>query len=270
MIDNLKFWLPGVIQIAKKAGEYILQIYAANNLKIEYKTDHSPVTQADLAAHKIIQHGLENLAIKLPILSEEGLEIPFAVRNTWKSYWLIDPLDGTKEFIHGTDEFTVNICLISQHIPVMGVVFVPARQELFSAIKGEPAVWHKHGQNSQVISIKHLDSTTQDHKLRVEVSRRHGASEKLQRLLTKIKNYDLISCGSALKICLVAKGDADLYPRFGATSEWDTAAGQCILEAAGGEVLDLSGNKLIYNTKESLVNPEFVATSSRKIFDSLF
>ena len=270
MLNNLKVLLPSVIEIAKKAGGSVMQLYAAKNLNIEYKTDHSPVTQADLAAHQIIQHGLENLAIKLPILSEEGLAIPFAVRNSWKSYWLIDPLDGTKEFIHGTDEFTVNICLVSQHEPLMGVVFVPARQELFFAIKGDSAVWHKQGQNAEVISIQNLDTTILRPKLRVAVSRRHGASQKLQRLLTKIENYDLIACGSALKICLVAKGEADLYPRFGATSEWDTAAGQCILEAAGGEVLNLSGEKLSYNTKESLVNTEFVAISSREIFARLF
>ena len=112
MLNNLKVLLPSVIEIAKKAGGSVMQLYAAKNLNIEYKTDHSPVTQADLAAHHIIQHGLENLAIKFPILSEEGSEIPFAVRNTWESYWLIDPLDGTKEFIHGTDEFTVNISSI--------------------------------------------------------------------------------------------------------------------------------------------------------------
>jgi 3'(2'), 5'-bisphosphate nucleotidase len=151
----------------------------------------------------------------------------------------------------------------------MGVVCVPVKQEYFWAIRGKQAFWHKDGQEAKAIFIRHIGNVQQDG-LRVAVSRRHGSNDRLQELLNKIHNYDLINCGSALKICLIAKGDADLYPRFGKTSEWDTAAGQCILEAAGGKVLDLYGHELSYNTKDSLINPEFVAISSIEIFKQLF
>ncbi len=244
--------LESVNTIAEQAGEKIMEIYG-NRFDVEIKQDNSPLTEADLAAHNHIVNSLADIA-GYPILSEESTEISFAVRSKWETYWLVDPLDGTKEFIKRNGDFTVNIALIHQHKPVLGSVFVPVTKQLYFAAKGEAAFEQKtFDKPARKISVKKNFSD----KLVVVGSRSH-ITEQLKNFLEKLPPHELISIGSSLKMCLVAEGLADLYPRIGLTSEWDTAAGQCIVEQAGGEVIDLKGNVLLYNTKESLLNPYFL------------
>jgi len=245
--------LVSVINLAKLAGEKILAFYQ-QDLGFELKQDASPITAADMAAHKAIVNGLKKIMLDVPILSEESADIAFEERKNWRRYWLIDPLDGTKEFIQKNDEFTVNIALIENHRPILGVVFAPALNSCYFAMQGKGAF--KQAQNNllQPISVHSVI----DHPVRIVASRNHG-SDKLQQFLQQVGNYTISNRGSALKFGLIAEGTADIYPRLGPTSEWDTAAAQCIVEAAGGAVLDLKGNPLRYNTKASLLNPEFIA-----------
>lgn len=253
-IMDINLLLNDVIRLAKNAGDKILAIYrCSENMAVQVKNDQSPLTEADLVSHRVITQGLLELTPKWPILSEESAVIPYAERELWQRYWLVDPLDGTKEFIQKTDDFTVNIALIENHKPILGIVSAPALQLCYSAAQGKGAFKQIAETPSQPINTrKKLETSTV-----VVASRRHGLGE-LQAFLGRLGDHTIVHRGSALKFCIVAEGAADIYPRFGPTSEWDTAAGQCIVEAAGGKVVDLSGHPLRYNTKESLVNSSFL------------
>ncbi len=250
--------LEQVLAIAELAGDAILTIYEqAAPVAVETKSDDSPVTAADHAAHQVIVAKLEALTPEIPVFSEESDKIPFSERSQWQRYWLVDPLDGTKEFINRTGEFTVNIALIESNEPVMGVVTVPLKAQAYVGAKGVGAFKVESGQ-WRAISVRPL----QPNALTVVGSRRHGA-EKLNPLLAKLEAdgfaIDMTSMGSSLKFCLIAEGQADLYPRFALTSEWDTAAAQAVLMQAGGKVLDIDFQPLTYNRKENILNPEFYA-----------
>ncbi|NPU93938.1 MAG: 3'(2'),5'-bisphosphate nucleotidase CysQ [Gammaproteobacteria bacterium] len=250
--------LQQVLAIAEAAGEAIRAIYEhPDKVAVITKSDDSPVTAADHAAHAIIVERLTQLTPDIPVLSEESDMPTFEVRRQWTRYWLVDPLDGTKEFIEGSGEFTVNIALIEQHQPVLGVVTVPVKDLAYVAVKGTGAFRIEQGQ-WQLIRVRPVP----DKRLAIVGSRRHGA-EKLQPVLTRIENsgfqVEMANMGSSLKFCLIAEGKADCYPRLGPTSEWDTAAAQAVLLEAGGCVVDTKFVALQYNRKESLLNPEFLA-----------
>jgi 3'(2'), 5'-bisphosphate nucleotidase len=248
--------LESVKAIAAAAGEKILEIYG-DAFTVDVKLDNSPLTAADLAAHHCIVEGLNRLAT-CPILSEESAAIPYAERQGWTTYWLVDPLDGTKEFIKRNGEFTVNIALIHRNAPVLGVVYVPVNKTCYYAAEGTGAFKQLAGEKPQAIAVR----TSLPDILVVAGSRSHGTPE-LENYLNNLPAHELISIGSSLKFCLVAEGSADVYPRLGPTSEWDTAAAQCVVEQAGGKVVDLEGNDLQYNRKESLLNPYFLVYGAK-------
>lgn len=245
-----------VVAIALEAGHAIMEVYDGE-IAVSRKDDDSPLTQADLAAHHVIEAGLSQLTPKLPILSEESVALPYAERKTWGTYWLVDPLDGTREFIKRNGEFTVNIALIENHEPVLGVVYAPALDLLFYAVKGKGAFRKLGSKPPQQIQARTFDAT----QVTVAGSRSH-AGERLISFLSNMGPHMLISMGSSLKICLVAEGRADVYPRLGPTSEWDTAAAQCVLEEAGGRLVGTDNLPFRYNTKESLLNSDFFATGA--------
>jgi 3'(2'), 5'-bisphosphate nucleotidase len=252
-------YLTSVISIAKHAGVAIMQVYATD-FDVKNKSDNSPLTKADLAAHDVIVNALKQLTPDIPVLSEESEHIPAEVRNSWPLYWLIDPLDGTREFVKRNGEFTVNIALVHHHIPVLGVVYAPVTELLYYAIVGQGAFKQIKHHAPNAIHTKLLNIE----KVVVAGSRSHS-DHKLQQFLSNMHvktgaTPELIHMGSSLKICLVADGTVDVYPRIGPTSEWDTAAAHCILTEAGGDILDVSGLSLRYNTKQSLLNPTFFAT----------
>ena len=246
--------------IAADASIRIIDIYNTE-FSVEQKDDRSPLTKADMASHNIICQQLTELAPDIPILSEESSDIPFAVRKQWKHYWLIDPLDGTREFIKHNGEFTINIALIEQHRPILGVVHIPVTGLTYFATKGSGAFRQPRGELPKLIKVK----KTKLENITVAGSRSHG-NEKQQAFIDELGKAKVIAIGSSLKFCLVAEGKVDIYPRFGPTSEWDTAAAQCIVEEAGGTVTDVEFNPLSYNMKESLINPHFLAIAD-KSFD---
>jgi 3'(2'), 5'-bisphosphate nucleotidase len=250
--------LPQVVALARAAGRAVMQVYSEVSPAVEYKRDNSPLTQADMASHHILVEGLAGLTPEFPVLSEESREIPFEQRSSWHFYWLVDPLDGTREFLRRNGEFTINIALMKENRPILGVVYAPAIDKLYSACRGGGA-WVAHGQGSAAIrSAKAVDGST-----RVVVSRSHASGEEnLDGFPELAEARATIVMGSSLKFCLVAEGSADFYPRTGPTMEWDTAAGQCIVEQAGGTVTDLEGNPMVYN-KPVLLNPGFVVRGSR-------
>jgi len=255
--------LEAVRRLALEAGEAILHVYVGD-FDIVAKSDHSPVTEADLAAHRLIEAGLRALAPGLPVLSEEGADIPYATRQRWQRYWLVDPLDGTREFIKRNGEFTVNIALIEGGEAVLGVVHAPALGLTYGARRGGGA-WK--WADSQPLRIHARSRATTPPC--VAASRSH-ADGRLQAYLDALGEHTRLNMGSALKSCLVAEGAADLYPRLGPTSEWDTAAAQCIVEEAGGFVTDTAMRRLRYNDKESLLNPEFFVFGDASIDWSSF
>ncbi len=243
--------LAPVITLARQAGEAILKIYQ-QDFAVEHKDDDSPLTAADLAAHRCLMEGLARLTPEIPRLSEEGADIPYAERKTWSRYWLIDPLDGTREFVKRNGEFTVNVALIEQGRPVLGVVHAPVLGTTYSAAVGAGA-W-KQQAGADPIAIRCSKTATP---ARIVASRSHVTPE-LEALLQRLPAHEAMNIGSSLKLCLVAEGKADFYPRLGLTSEWDTAAGHCIVEQAGGAVTLTDGKALHYNSKESLLNPYFL------------
>ncbi|WP_114238638.1 3'(2'),5'-bisphosphate nucleotidase CysQ [Dyella sp. C9] len=246
--------LQQVAAIARDAGEAILVVYG-EDFEVQRKDDHSPVTAADLAAQRVITAGLAQLEPVLPVISEEARTAPWSQRREWDRYWLVDPLDGTREFVKRNGEFTVNIALIEHHQPVLGVVLAPVTGELYAAARGQGAwMQAKVGAAWQRIDTRRLNVPAA-----VAGSRSHGGAGTalLQQLIGD--DYQSMPLGSSLKFCLVARGAADVYLRRGATSEWDTAAAQSVLEEAGGAVLDLAGEPLRYNRGDSLINPEFIA-----------
>jgi 3'(2'), 5'-bisphosphate nucleotidase len=239
------------VLIARQAGEKILEIYNSE-YNVEHKDDKSPLTDADMASHHTIVDALQKLTPEIPVLSEESAKLPFEVRQQWPTYWLVDPLDGTREFIKRNGEFTVNIALIDNHRSVLGVIHVPVLDVDYFGWAGGASYKVVHRGAAEKIRVKKLDGG----KLTVAGSRSHG-SEEMLRYMEKLGDVDAISMGSSLKFCLVAEGRADLYPRLGLTSEWDTAAAQCIVEQAGGYVTRLDMSPLEYNTRDSLLNPFF-------------
>lgn len=247
--------LDAVKGIARRAGHAILEVYGTD-FQARAKDDASPLTEADLAAHRLILDELGRLTPSLPVLSEESAsEIAAEERLAWSRYWLVDPLDGTKEFVARNGEFTVNIALIDAHRPVLGVVHIPVSDTTYSGIPGEGAWRESHERAPSPISVKRIARPV----LRVLGSRSHG-SPRLAEALDKLGPHELRSAGSSIKLCLVADGSADLYPRLGPTSEWDIAAGQAVVEAAGGQVVELTtGAPLRYNSRAELLNPDFLA-----------
>jgi 3'(2'), 5'-bisphosphate nucleotidase len=240
-----------VIDLAREAGAAIMEVYR-QDFDVEHKDDRSPLTQADLASHRIICEGLRTLTPDIPLLSEESAQLPWDVRREWKKYWLVDPLDGTREFVKKNGEFTVNIALIDNHDPVFGVVQTPAQDELHWAAIGVGA-FRRDGNEDVSLATRRPALSP----LRVAASRSH-LDERTAGLLQRLGDIEAIGLGSSLKFCRIAEGRLDFYPRFGPTSEWDTAAAQVLVEAAGGSVLDLDGRPLRYNTKDSLLNPFFM------------
>ena len=250
---ELEELLPQVVTLARRAGEAILSVYnAADGYDVEDKADNSPLTTADIAAHEIIERGLRDLRPDWPILSEESGEVPYRERAAWDRYWLVDPLDGTREFIKRNGEFTVNIALVEEGVPVLGVVHAPVIETDYFAARGAGA-WKRAG--DEPAHPIHVRPAPAD-RLRVAGSRSH-AGDRLAGFLDRLGEHELRPMGSSLKSCLVAEGEADLYPRLGPTSEWDTAAAQAVVEAAGGHVTDTAMRPLRYNQGESLLNPEF-------------
>jgi 3'(2'), 5'-bisphosphate nucleotidase len=243
-----------VRRIAEEAAAKILGVYDSE-FHVTSKDDSSPLTEADLAANAVICAGLQALTPQIPVLSEESASVPFAERSSWKRYWLVDPLDGTKEFVKRNGEFTVNIALIEGHVATLGVVHVPVTGVTYYAAKGIGA-FKLAAPGAEPERLK--TRTFNPARIIVCGSRSHGG-EILQRFTEQLPgNVELVSQGSSLKLCLVAEGVADIYPRFGLTSEWDTAAAQCIVEQAGGTVTDLDFKPVLYNAKENILNPHFV------------
>jgi len=252
----LKQYLESIIQIAKQAGDEIAKIYYQQNLITEKKADASFVTEADIKAHHLIVAGLNRLTPEIPVISEEIAIPSFAERQHWQQYWSVDPLDGTYEFVHKKGEFVVSIALIENHYPIFGIIQVPLKNLVYFAAREFGSYKIYPDGTQEKISSQPRKKTEP---IRVVVSRRARNLARLTEFLAQFEAYELIECSSALKFCLVAEGTADIYPRFGDTSEWDIAAGQCIIEQTGGKVVDLTGNRLSYNTKESLKNPHFLA-----------
>lgn len=298
---NFSAWLKEILVVMEAASKAIRTIAESKSFKTQSKKDQSPVTLADLRAHEIIVEGLRSIDPTIPIISEEGDDIPFEERKSWPYFWLVDPLDGTREFIRGSKEYSINIALIEGHSPILGVVAVPEQKHYYWAHKGSSAYLqsesgiltplhsrktfsfpiqiavsrhtvekinkfkllesqhkNKESPSNDVTSLDLLSLNDHDNDHDGEDAR---LGNQWRELLRKLDNYELFFYGSSIKICLIAEGKLDLYPRFGLTGEWDTAAGQCILEAAGGKIVDLQGKVLQYNNKSNFINPPFLAVS---------
>ena len=248
-----------VIDLTKAAGEKIMAIYA-QDFEVDYKADSSPLTQADLASHHCIVDGLSELTPQIPVLSEESSEDEKLNRMSWETYWLIDPLDGTKEFVKKNGEFTVNIALVANHQPVFGVVFAPALDVTYwgdqfsGAFKAESGI--EKSIKVRPRPLRHADW--------IVVGSRSHQSDEFKTFIKDYADAEIVSMGSSLKLCLVAEGKADLYPRLGLTSEWDTAASQAVVEAAGGKVLAFPEMKPLgcNQNADSLLNPHFLVCAS--------
>jgi 3'(2'), 5'-bisphosphate nucleotidase len=245
--------------IALRAAAAIMEIYRGD-FSVVAKADESPLTQADLNSHRVIVDGLRALTPHLPIVSEES-ELPdYAVRRQWTTYWLVDPLDGTKEFVSRNGEFTVNIALVEGNRPSLGVVAVPAREQVYLGSVAERHAELRQGTGTRQLAARRFSGQAPT----IVMSRSHGG-ERLERfvggLRRRFPELTDVPVGSALKLCILAEGAADLYPRLGPTSEWDIAAAQAVLEAAGGAVWRLDRKPLDYNAKESLLNPDFIAVA---------
>lgn len=248
--------LEKVVQVAAAAGREILQVYNHSDFNVEIKGDGSPLTQADRRAHKLIVAKLSELTPDIPILSEESPEEVFEARFDWDKMWLVDPLDGTKEFVKRNGEFTVNIALMEAGRPVMGVVHTPVKDITHFAEISTAAFRSEPGRETERISVRKLDPAN----VVMIASRSHAgpAVESYRDNLAKhVEKLEIASMGSSLKLCLVAEGQADVYPRLGPTSEWDTAAAHCVVAVAGGSVTKIDGSALSYN-KENILNPWFL------------
>jgi len=259
--------LDDVRAIAEAAGQAIMRVYEQDFL-VERKADASPVTEADLVANRLIAERLAALGDRWPVLTEEERAPAWRERREWWRYWLVDPLDGTREFVKRNGEFSVNIALIEAGDPVLGVVLAPAIGLEYAAIRGVGA-WRYDDGRARPIRIRPVAEPPT-----LALSRSHASRREMHLIETFSRpggdRARVVRCGSSLKTCLVAEGKADLYPRLGPTSEWDTAASQCVLEAAGGALTDLAGRPLRYNTRESLLNPMFVAHNGIELdFDRL-
>ena len=249
---ELKSLIEPVVRLAEEAGQAILQVYATD-FDVQSKDDESPLTQADLASHRRISAGLAELTPDIPVISEESGLQDYDVRRRWSRYWLIDPLDGTREFVNRNGEFTVNIAFIVEHRPILGVVHVPVLGKTYTGCEGDGArLREADGDVGQPIHVAARSGAP----VRVVGSRSHrGAS--LDAYLDALGPHELVPMGSSLKFCVVAEGGADIYPRLGPTSEWDTAAAQAVVEQAGGCVVTLDGNPMKYNAKPDILNAHF-------------
>jgi len=256
----LKQYLAAIEQTAVEAGEVIMDVYARDDFNVSLKGDESPLTAADLASHHLIDEQLVRLSPDLPILSEESDTVDWHTRRQWQTYWLVDPLDGTKEFIERNGEFTVNIALIDRGVPVLGVIYAPVQELLYSGIHSPQlsrAEKVEQGQR-QPLQVKPREAG----QTWLMLGSRHHHSTAVDDYLKDYQPFDLVPVGSSLKFGVLAEGRAHQYPRMGPTGEWDTAAGQAILEAAGGAVIDFHTRQpLRYNQKASLLNPDFIATA---------
>lgn len=245
-----------IIEIAINAGNAILEIYK-QDFTVELKSDDSPLTLADKTANEIIINGLKTINNSIPIISEENKLIDFSERKNWTKCWIVDPLDGTKEFIKKNGEFTVNIALVEYGIPVLGVVHVPAQNITYYAEKNKGSYKFENG-NSTQLKIRRL---AEDGVLKIVGSRSHQTPELLayvEQQKTKFANVEFVAAGSSLKFCLLAEGKADVYPRLGPTMEWDTCAGQIVATEAGAEVLRFDNNEPLLYNRENLLNPFFI------------
>ncbi len=247
--------IDAIVELAEEAGRAILEVYRGD-FAVDFKDDASPLTEADLAAHRIIVEGLGRIATGIPILSEESLDVPWEVRRQWSVFWLVDPLDGTREFVKRNGKFTVNIALIDAHRPVLGVVHAPVLERTAWAQRGYAARERRGGAHAETRQLRVAPRATPP--WRVLGSRSHRDADT-SRFLDAQGPIEVTGLGSSLKFVAIAAGEADLYARFGPTSEWDTAAGQCVLEAAGGALVALDGQPLGYNLRDTLINPSFVA-----------
>ncbi len=258
---DLKALALQILPIAREAGKAILEIYHSDDFGVETKSDESPLTKADQKANDIICKALEALDTKFPIISEENKSIPYEERSKFDSFWLVDPLDGTKEFIKRNGEFTVNIALIHQQHSVLGVVYAPELDEMYWAAKGEGSFLVTKDGDTR-LSANHF--TRKDKGLNVVCSRSH-MNDDTKNYLADLNEPELVPKGSSLKFLIIARGNADIYPRMGPTMEWDTGAAHIVLEEAGGSVINHeTGKTLLYN-KESLLNPYFVAAGNEQL-----
>jgi len=259
-------FLKDVMALAVDAGKSILSFYRSGDpLPVMTKQDRSPVTEADYSAHRVLAAGLPDL-LAVPVLSEESEPPSLDVRARWGHYWLVDPLDGTREFLDGNDEFTVNIALVESGMPTLGVIYVPVTGIGYAGGPGLGAFKYKNQQWSGIQVRTEVQRRLLEEPFRLVASRRHGLSEVsrlAERLRYSLGDVVISEVGSSLKFCHVAEGYADLYPRFAPTSEWDTAAGQAILEAAGGCVVGLDFRPLVYNNKSDFLNPFFYGLGDR-------
>lgn len=258
MLDRPSKFALALRNICYAAGDEIMRIYVRPELwQVEDKEDSSPVTTADLAANKVICNSLAKFMPRLPVLTEEEVETPWSVRRQWARYWLVDPLDGTKEFLQRNGEFSVNIAFVEHGIAKFGIVYLPVQGICYYGGRGLGSFMQTRDGDPEKLIVSNLDW----HNFRIVNSQRHGL-DALEPLVNRLKDLgakvEQQALGSSLKLCQVASGQADFYPRFGATSEWDTAAGQAIVEGAGGRVLDWSFRSLTYNQKPSLLNPDFM------------
>lgn len=252
--------LVGVEAMSREAGLAILEIYNQADGEVTYKDDKSPLTAADLASHQVLAKALEELAPEIPVLSEEGAKMPYEERRGWTRFWLVDPLDGTKEFIKRNGEFTVNVALVENGVPILGVVHCPTLERTYLGARGEGA-WLREGEDGERRPIR--ASGSGDAELVIVASRSHAGPE-LQAFLAELPDHRLTSMGSSLKLCLVAGAEADFYPRLAPTMEWDTGAAHAVVLEAGGRVVNRQGEDLQYN-KENLLNPHFLVLGEREI-----
>lgn len=260
---DLSHHLPAVIDIARTAGQLILDIYQTKQYEAYTKSDSTPVTSADLAAHKFIVEKLSELTPDIPVLSEEAADISLEQRSQWNRYWLVDPLDGTQEFIARSGDFATIIALIENNRPIMGVVYGPVSGVTYYAYKGKGA-WKIPDMSESVRITTHKHQGPQQ-PIAIAISRRQDINRITDRM-SSAWNYDLVPLGSAaLKACLVAEGAVDCYLRLGPTGEWDTAATQCIVEEAGGRILSTLLEPLSYNERDTLENPNFIVLGDEQL-----
>jgi 3'(2'), 5'-bisphosphate nucleotidase len=262
MLNNID--IQKINSIAQKAGDEIMKIYQ-QDFDVDYKANNSPLTKADIKSNEIITESLKDLYPEIPILSEENKQIPYKIRKNWEYFWLIDPLDGTKEFVKKNGEFTVNIALIYKNMPVLGIVYAPALNLIYYAQKDRGAFKQEKNKKPQRLPIyNHIHNDI----LKVIVSKSHY-NQETKKFVDNLKNQyekiEFINIGSSLKFCLIAEGKADIYPRLAPTMEWDTAAGQAVVEEAGGEVVKFQMKTSLKYHKENLLNPWFITKGSNMI-----
>ncbi len=243
-----------LLNCIEAARREILAVYEKADLMVEYKADRSPLTLADRLSHAVLNQGLQQLLPGIPVLSEEGAVHDWEVRRQWRLLWLVDPLDGTRDFVQRTGDFTINVALVEDHIPILGLLDIPLRKTTYLGIRGQGAYRLQAG----AVESIHTRHGADHRGLKAAISRSHQADEMAWLKTQGFEVSDVVSAGSALKFALIAEGQADLYPRLGPTMEWDTAAGHCLVAAAGGTVTQVDGTPLLYN-RENLLNPPFLA-----------